>query len=308
MNNPLRLATRQSALALWQAEHVQAQLQQLYPELRVELVPLTTRGDEILDQPLAKIGGKGLFLKELQQAILDGRADFAVHSLKDIPVEPTAELTVTSTLEREDPRDAFVSNDYVTPYVLPPQAIVGTSSQRRACQLNAAMGEKIQIADLRGNVNTRLQKLDNGDYHGIVLAAAGLKRLGLSNRISRYLPVQESLPAPGQGAIAIECRADDTALQQQLAPLHHAPTAACVSAERAFSQQLGGSCQIPLAAYAQIQQGQLHLSGLLGTPDGQTLLQDQLSGDVDAAVAIGQQLAAQFRANGADKILAQLNG
>jgi len=304
--NKLRLATRQSALALWQAEHVQAQLQQLYPELEIELVPLTTRGDEILDQPLAKIGGKGLFLKELQQALLNNRADIAVHSLKDIPVEPTTNLTITSILAREDPRDAFVSNAYVTPYVLPPKAVVGTSSQRRACQLNVRMGEKIDIADLRGNVNTRLQKLDNGDYDAIILAAAGLKRLDLSHRISRYLPIQESLPAPGQGAIAIECRADDTAVQQQLAPLHHPVTAACVAAERAFSQQLGGSCQIPLAAYAQMQQGQLHLTGLLGTPDGQQLLRDHITGSIDDAITLGQQLAATFRANGADDILATL--
>ncbi|MBU2972244.1 hydroxymethylbilane synthase [Pseudoalteromonas sp. C2R02] len=301
----LRIATRKSALALWQAEFVKAELEKFHPELTVELVPMSTQGDKILDTPLAKIGGKGLFVKELEQAMLDGRADIAVHSMKDVPVEFPEGLALNTICEREDPRDAFVSNTYKTLDELPKGAIVGTSSLRRQCQIKALRPD-LEIRDLRGNVNTRLAKLDDGQYDAIILAAAGLIRLEMPERISDFIGADISLPANGQGAVGIECRIDDEATKAFLAPLEHHETRMRVLAERAMNRKLQGGCQVPIGAYAEIVGDDLTLRGLVGAIDGSVILQDSVSGSVKQAEQLGEQLADTLLERGADKILAEV--
>jgi len=301
----VRIATRKSALALWQAEYVKAQLEHFHPELVVELVPMSTKGDKILDTPLAKIGGKGLFVKELEQAMLEGRADIAVHSMKDVPVDFPEGLMLHTICEREDPRDAFVSNQYQQLAQLPAGAVVGTSSLRRQCQIRE-MRPDLQIKDLRGNVNTRLAKLDAGEFDAIILAAAGLIRLEMAERIASYISVEQSLPANGQGAVGIECRSDDTRVQDLLAPLEHAPTRARVMAERAMNRRLEGGCQVPIGAYAQLQGDQIYLRGLVGAVDGSTILRAETTGPMQQAEALGVKLADSLLEQGADKILAEV--
>jgi len=301
----LRIATRKSALALWQAEFVKAKLEKFHPELTVELVPMSTQGDKILDTPLAKIGGKGLFVKELEQAMLDGRADIAVHSMKDVPVEFPEGLELNTICEREDPRDAFVSNTYKTLDELPKGAIVGTSSLRRQCQIKALRPD-LEIRDLRGNVNTRLAKLDDGQYDAIILAAAGLIRLEMPERISDFIGADISLPANGQGAVGIECRKDDEATKAFLAPLEHNETRMRVLAERAMNRKLQGGCQVPIGAYAEVVGDELTLRGLVGAIDGSVILQETVSGSVKQAEQLGEQLADTLLGLGADKILAEV--
>lgn len=301
----LRIATRKSLLALWQAEYVKAELLKHHPQLHIELVPLTSRGDKILDVPLAKVGGKGLFVKELEQALLANEADIAVHSMKDVPMDFPRGLGLATICPREDARDAFVSNRFKTLDELPGGSVVGTSSLRRQCQLLAARPD-LQVKFLRGNVQTRLQKLDNGDYDAIILAAAGLIRLELGERISSFIPVETSLPAGGQGAVGIECRIDDLATQALLAPLHHLPTAQQVLAERAMNRQLQGGCQVPIACYAVHTDHGLWLRGLVGSPDGEVMLQDDIHGGVDDGEAMGVALANRLLAAGADKVLAEV--
>jgi hydroxymethylbilane synthase len=305
-DRPLIVATRESALALWQANHVRDRLMALHPGLQVELLGMTTQGDRILDVTLNKIGGKGLFVKELEQALQDGRADLAVHSLKDVPMVLPDGFALAAIGEREDPRDAFVSSQYRQLSALPPGAVVGTSSLRRESQLRARYPH-LDIQPLRGNVNTRLRKLDEGQYAAIILAAAGLKRLGFADRIAALLEPEQSLPAAGQGALGIETRAGREDLQSLLAPLHHPETAACVRAEREVSRQLGGSCQVPLGAYAVIRDGALFLRGFVASADGKTLLQAETKGGTDAPEALGRQLAQSLREQGADRIIAALD-
>ncbi|SFN82080.1 hydroxymethylbilane synthase [Formivibrio citricus] len=300
----ITIATRESPLALWQAHHVRQRLQALYPGLCVELLGLTTQGDRILDVTLNKIGGKGLFVKELEQALLDGRADLAVHSMKDVPMALASGLTLAAVCEREDPRDAFVSNRFEKLADLPPGSIVGTSSLRRESQIRARFPHLV-IRPLRGNVGTRLGKLDAGEYHGIVLAAAGLKRLGLENRIREYLSPAESLPAPGQGALALEIRADRADLMALLAPLDHPLTAACVNAERALSRRLNGSCQLPLGAFCEADAGQLALTAFVALPDGSRMVRAAVRGPVAESGPLGLQLAERLLADGAAAILEQ---
>jgi hydroxymethylbilane synthase len=302
---PLVIATRESALALWQARHVQARLQELYPRRAVTLLGMTTEGDRRLGSSLARIGGKGLFVKELEDALADGRADLAVHSAKDVPMHLPPGYTLAAILERADPRDAFVSPRYRGLAELPDGARVGTSSLRRECQLRANH-PWLRIEPLRGNVQTRLRKLDAGEYDAIILAAAGLKRLGLADRIAALLAPAESLPAVGQGALAIECRAERGDVIELLAPLDHAATRDCVLAERALSRGLAGSCNVPLAGYAEIAGGRLQLRGLVGTPDGRRVLRGERSGRPDQAEALGSALADDLRAQGAGDILAAL--
>jgi hydroxymethylbilane synthase len=307
MSAPDRLiiATRESALAMWQAEHIRARVAALYPTCRVELLGMTTQGDQILDRPLAAIGGKGLFIKELEVAMEEGRADFAVHSLKDVPMVMPEGFALAAITEREDPRDAFVSSRYATLSALPPGAVVGTSSLRREAQLRARYPHLV-IEPLRGNVGTRLRKLDERQYDAIILAAAGLKRLGEAARIRALLDPADSLPAPGQGAIAIECRADRADLIAAFSPLHDATTAACVTAERAFSRALGGSCHTPLGGYAQLREGRLVLEGLIASRDGSRVLRAQTQGAAADAELLGTELADKLRAEGAEEILAEL--
>ncbi len=301
----ITIATRESPLALWQAHHIQHRLQILYPGLHVDLLGMTTQGDRILDVTLNKIGGKGLFVKELEQALLDGRADLAVHSMKDVPMALASGLMLAAVCEREDPRDAFVSNQFASLTDLPPGSIVGTSSLRRESQIRARFSHLV-IQSLRGNVGTRLRKLDAGEYHGIVLAAAGLKRLGLDARISEYLPTTESLPAPGQGALGLEIGAERADLLTLLAPLNHPATAACVTAERALSRQLNGSCQLPLGAFCQEEAGTLTLSAFVALSDGSRMIRATGSQPLDAAAALGSELASQLLADGAAAILGQI--
>lgn len=301
----VRIATRKSALALWQAEFVKAQLEHFHDDVHVELVPMSTQGDIILDTPLAKIGGKGLFVKELEQAMLDGRADIAVHSMKDVPVEFPDDLELHTICEREDPRDAFVSNNFANIDALPQGAIVGTSSLRRQCQIRA-MRPDLEIRDLRGNVNTRLAKLDSGQYDAIILAAAGLIRLEMGERIRDFIEPEVSLPANGQGAVGIECRIDDTVTKALLAPLEHNETRIRVNAERAMNRHLEGGCQVPIGAYALVEGEQVHLRGLVGAIDGSEILRDEISGHVDDAEKLGIELAKKLLAQGADKILADV--
>ena len=301
----VRIATRKSALALWQAEFVKAQLEHFHADVRVELVPMSTQGDIILDTPLAKIGGKGLFVKELEQAMLDGRADIAVHSMKDVPVEFPEGLALHTICEREDPRDAFVSNNFANLSELPKGAVVGTSSLRRQCQIRALRPDLV-IKDLRGNVNTRLAKLDDGQYDAIILAAAGLLRLKMDERIADYIEPEVSLPANGQGAVGIECRIDDEVTKALLAPLEHSQTRIRVNAERAMNRHLEGGCQVPIGAYALVDGEQVHLRGLVGAVDGSEILHDEVTGHINDAEAIGVQLAKKLLAQGADKILAEV--
>lgn len=300
----LVIATRASRLALWQARHVQTCLQQLYPGCVVSLLEMTTRGDQILDRTLSKVGGKGLFVKELETALLDGRADLAVHSLKDVPVDLGSPFSMPVIMERDDPRDAFVSNDYDTLESLPAGAVVGTSSLRREAQIRERFPHLV-VKPLRGNLDTRLAKLDRGEYHAIILAAVGLKRLDLSHRVRSVLDTEQSLPAAGQGALGIEILESRTELAQWLAPLTHASTARCVSAERAVSRVLGGSCQVPLAAYAQLHNNdtQLLIKGLVASPDGTTIVRAQAQGHPEQAVALGENVAHQLLDHGARAIL-----
>ncbi|GAA66361.1 hydroxymethylbilane synthase [Pseudoalteromonas arctica] len=301
----VRIATRKSALALWQAEFVKAELERFHADVRVELVPMSTQGDIILDTPLAKIGGKGLFVKELEQAMLDGRADIAVHSMKDVPVEFPDGLELYTICEREDPRDAFVSNNFANLNELPQGAIVGTSSLRRQCQIKALRPD-LDIRDLRGNVNTRLGKLDDGQYDAIILAAAGLIRLKMSKRIADYIEPEVSLPANGQGAVGIECRIDDEVTKALLAPLEHTQTRIRVNAERSMNRYLEGGCQVPIGAYALVDGEQVHLRGLVGAVDGSEILRDEVTGHVNDAEELGIELAKKLLAQGADKILAEV--
>jgi len=288
---------------MWQAEHVRARLAELYPQCVIEILGMTTRGDQILDRTLSKVGGKGLFVKELEVAMAEGRADLAVHSLKDMPMELPEGFVLAAVLEREDPRDAFVSNDYASLDALPAGAIVGTSSLRRQA-LIAARFPQLVIKPLRGNLDTRLGKLDRGEYAAIILAAAGLKRLGLAERIKALIEPEQSLPAPGQGAMAIEiCEGRDD-LQQVLAPLNHLPTAQAVTAERTLSRIFGGSCQVPLAAFATIDGANMRLRAMIGTPDGLRTATADVSGAADAPEALGQQIAEALQAQDAAAILA----
>lgn len=300
--NLVRIATRKSALALWQANFVKAELEVAHPGLQVELVPMSTQGDKILDTPLAKIGGKGLFVKELETAMLEGHADIAVHSMKDVPVDFPEGLMLHTICRREDPRDAFVSNSYQQLADLPQGAVVGTSSLRRQYQIKA-MRPDLQIKDLRGNVNTRLAKLDAGEFDAIILASAGLIRLGFEARIASFLEVGISLPANGQGAVGIECRSDDLVIQQLLAPLEHKETRICVLAERAMNRKLQGGCQVPIGAFAILQQNELWLRGLVGQLDGSEILRSEIKGQASQAEQLGTQLAEQLLALGADRIL-----
>ena len=307
MSHPDRIviATRQSRLALWQAEHVRDRLRELYPRCRVELLALSTRGDEILDTSLAKIGGKGLFVKELELALAEGRADLAVHSAKDVPMELPPGFALGAIMEREDPRDAFVSNKFDALDDLPPGAVVGTSSLRREAQLRSRY-PRLLVASLRGNLDTRLAKLDRGDHDAIILAAAGLKRLGLGSRIRSVLTVEQSLPAAGQGALAIEYRAERGDIVASLAALNHRATELAVRAERAVSRALGGSCQLPLAAYASVSGATLELRGMVANPDGKSMVRAAVSGPSGSPEELGARLASELRAQGADRILAAL--
>ncbi len=301
----IRIATRKSPLALWQANHVQALLREAHPGIEVELVGMTTQGDRILDAPLAKVGGKGLFVKELEQGILAGDADIAVHSMKDVPVELPAGLHLPVVLRREDPRDAFVSNTYPSLQSLPAGARVGTSSLRRQCQLMARYPH-LRIFSLRGNVGTRLAKLDAGEYDAIVLACAGLKRLGLEKRITQHLDPEDSLPAIGQGAIGIECRSDDPVVNGLIAVLDDPETHVRVRAERALNTRLMGGCQVPIAGYAVLERGELVLRGLVGRPDGSEMVRGEIRGRPEDAERLGTTLADDLLSRGADAILREL--
>jgi hydroxymethylbilane synthase len=304
----LVIASRESRLALWQAEHVRSALQGLYPRCQVEILGMTTRGDQILDRTLSKVGGKGLFVKELESALADGRADLAVHSLKDVPMLLPEGFVLSTVLEREDPRDAFVSSHFDNLDALPPGSVVGTSSLRREAMLRARYPQ-LRVEPLRGNLDTRLAKLDRGEYAAILLATAGLVRLGLGARIRSVLEPEESLPAAGQGALGIEIRAGRPELQAWLAPLNHAPTALAAAAERAVSRELGGSCSVPLAAHGRWIDGQLQLDAAVSTPDGSHILSASLRGavsDTAQAEALGLHVAQELARHGAAQIVAAL--
>ncbi len=303
----IRIATRQSPLALWQADFVAHLLKQRYSGLITERVTMVTRGDKILDAPLAKIGGKGLFVKELEQGILDGVADIAVHSMKDVPVEFPPGLHLPTILSREDPRDAFVSNRYAKLADLPAHAKIGTSSLRRQCQIKEKLPDA-QIIPLRGNVNTRLAKLDAGEYDAIILASAGLLRLGMAARITEYLDASISLPAIGQGAIGIECRTDDHATNQLLSTLHDPVTGLCVLAERAMNARLNGGCQVPIAGFAEWRSDRLFMRGLVGHPDGSVVYRSQGFAEAGQGEHLGRSIAEALLAQGADEILRGLYG
>jgi hydroxymethylbilane synthase len=303
------IASRESRLALWQAGHIQVRLSELHPHSRVEILGMTTRGDQILDRPLSQIGGKGLFIKELEVAMQEGRADLAVHSLKDLPMEMPDGFSLTAIPQRENPRDAFVSNRYAGLDALPAGAVVGTSSLRREAIVRAGYPQ-LRVEPLRGNLDTRLRKLDEGQYDAIILAAAGLIRLGLRERIKAILTPEQSLPAPGQGALAIEVLSSRVDAVAWLAPLNDSETAHCVRSERAFSRALGGSCQVPLGGYARMDNGVLWLRGFVATPDGRQTVSGELRGELrgapDEDESIGQRLAQHLRDQGADAILAAL--
>jgi hydroxymethylbilane synthase len=301
----LVIASRESALAMWQAKHIQACLQALYPAMTVEILGMTTTGDQILDSPLAKIGGKGLFVKELEQALADGRADLAVHSMKDVPMNLPEGFMMAAIGEREDPRDAFVSNDFAELEDLPHGSIVGTSSLRRQSQLQARL-PYLKIESLRGNLQTRLRKLDEGQYAAIILAAAGLIRLGLESRIAQLISTEHSIPAVGQGALGIEINATRQDLLPILAPLNHPDTASCVEAERGMSRALAGSCNVPLGAYAERNGTQIHMTGFVASVDGSEILREQATGGANNPEALGQALANKLIARGADRILTGL--
>ena len=301
----LRIATRRSPLALWQAEHVAGALRALHPALEVELVAMRTSGDRMLDAPLARVGGKGLFIKELELALLDGRADLAVHSMKDVPVELPPELHLPVIMARADPRDALVSVRFAGLDALPPGATVGTSSLRRRCQL-AAWRPDLRIENLRGGVDTRLRRLDDGDFDAIVLAVSGLERGGHAGRVTEALDVTTMLPAAGQGALGIECRLGDTRVESLVAPLACGPSTACVLAERAFNRGLEGGCQVPIAAHATIEDGEMRLSGLVASLDGTRVLRTRVAGGVQEAEAMGADAASEVLEQGAGEILAQI--
>ncbi|WP_027857482.1 hydroxymethylbilane synthase [Marinobacterium jannaschii] len=307
MSRTIRIATRKSLLALWQAEYVKAELEKHHPGLNVELVPMVSRGDKILDTPLAKVGGKGLFVKELETAMLENRADIAVHSMKDVPMEFPAGLGLAVICPRERPTDAFVSNNYKHFDDLPAGAVVGTSSLRREAQLRERRPD-LQIKWLRGNVQTRLGKLDNGDYDAIILATAGLLRLKLDERITHEITPEDSLPAGGQGAVGIECRSDDAELIALLQPLHHQETAWRVKAERAMNRRLEGGCQVPIACYATLNEdnSELYLRGLVARPDGTEILRDEQRGKPQDGEQIGIEVAERLLADGADVILKEV--
>lgn len=298
----LTIATRESPLALQQAEWVKSALQKLHPHLNVELLGITTEADKMLDVTLRKIGGKGLFVKELEEALLDGRADIAVHSMKDVPMELPPGLIVPVMCEREEPRDVFVSNKYKSLMQLPMNARVGTASLRRQTQLRALRSD-LHFEDLRGNIHTRLKKLDQNDFDAIILAAAGLKRMGLTNRLTSYLSTTESLPAAGQGALGIECREDDAATRSLIAPLDHPHTHTCVIAERAVCRRLNGGCQVPIAAYAELHHGVLTLKALVSDAKGIKILHSRLQGESAHAESIGMRVAEELIQQGAEKIL-----
>lgn len=305
MSKLIRIATRKSPLALWQAEEVARQLTLHHPDIKIEYIKMTTKGDKILDAPLAKVGGKGLFVKELEQGLLDGAADIAVHSMKDVPMDFPAGLCLPIIMEREDPRDAFVSNHYATLADLPADARIGTSSLRRQLQIKAVMPQA-RMLDLRGNVNSRLQKLDNGDYDAIILAAAGLIRLGFAERIRSHISPEDSLPAIGQGAVGIECREHDTRVLKLLAPLNHPDTHTRLSAERAMNHRLNGGCQVPIAGYAELVADQIWLRGLVGRPDGSEVIRGDIRGPASKADALGKDLAEKLLKQGAETILKEL--
>jgi hydroxymethylbilane synthase len=303
----VRIATRQSPLAVWQAEHIKSRLMALHPHIEVELVKMKTQGDIILDTPLAKVGGKGLFVKELEQGMLEGRADIAVHSMKDVPVDFPDGLHLAVICEREDPHDAFVSNEYASLDELPHGATLGTSSLRRECQIRAKRAD-LNIVPLRGNVNTRLRKLDEGQFDAIILAMAGLKRLGFNDRIKSALLPEQSLPAIGQGALGIEARTGDEEMLALIAPLHCEKTAATVKAERALNKRLAGGCQVPIAGFALLEDDEIWLRGLVGRPDGAETLYAEQRGQVAEAESLGVAVAEALLAQGADKILAEVYG
>ena len=305
MNTPKKLviASRESMLAMWQAEHIKGRLKALYPDCEVEILGMTTRGDQILDRTLSKIGGKGLFIKELEQALQDGRADLAVHSIKDVPMELPEGFALAAIGERASPFDAFVSNQYARLEEMLAGSIVGTSSLRREAQLRAKFPH-LTIKPLRGNVQTRLSKLDNGDYDAVILATAGLQRLGLDGRIREILSPADSLPAAGQGALGIEIAARRTDLADILRPLNHEETAACVTAERALARALGGSCQVPLAAYCVMEDGLLTLNGLVGHPDGSVIIEASAQAPAAYADALGRAVAKRLADDGAEELIA----
>lgn len=302
MSDTLRIATRQSPLALWQAEEVARQLRQLHPTLNVELVTMQTMGDKVLDTPLAKIGGKGLFVKELEVGMLEGRADIAVHSMKDVPVKFPDGLHLPIIMERHDPRDAFVSNTYASLDELPENASIGTCSLRRQIQLKAIL-PNITTLDLRGTVNTRLNKLDRGDFDAIILASSGLKRLGFEQRITQNIPPEQSLPAVGQGALGIETRINDPHVEALVAPLLHRETSICVRAERALNARLNGGCQVPIAGYAELEGNTLTLRGLVGFIDGSKIYYAEKQGDAVDAEMIGIAVAEDILAQGGGEAL-----
>ena len=303
----LRIATRKSPLALWQANHVRDALLARNPGLEVELLTMTTQGDKILDTPLAKVGGKGLFVKELELGMLEGRADLAVHSMKDVPVEFPPGLGLAAVLPREDPRDALISNNYSSIDALPQGARIGTSSLRRQCQLRARRPD-LEVLDLRGNVNTRLKKLDDGDYDAILLAAAGVKRMGWESRITELLTPEQFLPAIGQGAIGIEVRVGDARVAALVGALNDAQTATRIAAERSLNARLQGGCQVPIAGYSEISHGVIVLRALVGRPDGTKLVQGVISGRPEDAEELGQVLADDLLSRGAHEILADVYG
>lgn len=306
-NKIVRIATRKSPLAMWQAEFVRDALLSLHPNLQIELVKMSTQGDKILDTPLAKVGGKGLFVKELEQGMLAGDADIAVHSMKDVPVEFPEGLHLPVVCKREDPRDAFVSNNYQSIDDLPQGAKVGTSSLRRECQLRTYRSD-LEVLPLRGNVNTRLAKLDAGNYDAIILATAGLKRLGFDDRIKSRLTPEQSLPAIGQGAVGIETRVNDDEINALIAPLRCPETWIVVSAERAMNKRLAGGCQVPIAGFALLEEGEIWMRGLVGRPDGSEMLRAEVKGKAEDAEALGIALAEDLLAQGAEKILADVYG
>ena len=305
MSEKLIIATRESQLALWQAHHIRDRLQALHPGLEVELLGMTTMGDQILDSPLSRIGGKGLFVKELEQAMAIRRADLAVHSLKDVPMDLPDGFELTAITEREDPRDAFVSNRYKSLAELPAGAKVGTSSLRRQAQLRARFPHLV-VDTLRGNVNTRLRKLDEDQYDAIILASAGLKRLGFAGRIAAILEPEESLPAVGQGALGIEILSGRPEVARLLAPLNDPTTAACVRAERAMSRKLQGGCQAPIGGYCVARDGKLFLRGFVSDLDGRRMVRAEAEGGLDAPEALGDRVADALIGQGADRLLAEL--
>jgi hydroxymethylbilane synthase len=300
--NTLTIATRKSPLALWQAEFVKAQLEKQHSNLRVELLPLSTKGDKLLDSPLAKIGGKGLFVKELEQALMDGRADIAVHSMKDVPMHLPEGLMLGPILERHDPRDAFVSNNYKTLMGLPQNALVGSSSLRRICQIKKIRPD-IRVKSLRGNIHTRLNKLDDRQFDAIILAGAGFLRMGLDDRVASFLSISESLPACGQGALGIELRDDDPTTSDLIAFLNHKETATCVGAERALNTALNGGCQVPIAGFATLKDGQINLKAMVASVDGDEVLTEEQTSLESEALKLGESVAENLISRGAKRLI-----